>query len=255
MDVILHKFKDNKLFVTFFITLIATLIAQSTTYLAMHFVNAEQSALWAAMFQATWLPIVIVSIVTYAFLKLLQRLSLSEAQLTQTSALLQESEQKFRSLYESAPVGIALNKMNGEFVEVNDALLNMLDYSFEELCALSYWDITPSKYEEQEKLQLDSIQAKGMYGPYEKEYIHKDGHYFEVLLNGVVIQDHTGESFIWSIIQDISHLEKVKKELISAKEEAEQASKAKSNFVANMSHEIRTPPQCYTGFHRKTAKP
>ena len=154
---------------------------------------------------------------------------------------LEEKETWFQNLFELSPVGIALNKTSGEFVELNSALHNMCGYTHDEFVKLSYWDITPISYQKQEEKQLLDLQTKGRYGPYEKEYIHKDGRLINVLLNGISTTDSLGNSYIWSIFQDIT-------ELTQAKEKAEFANLAKSRFLANMSHEIRTPMNGILGF-------
>ncbi|QSZ41674.1 PAS domain S-box protein [Sulfurimonas aquatica] len=136
-------------------------------------------------------------------------------QYVNTQNLLEEKEAWFKNLFEISPVGISLNKISGEFVQINSALHNMCGYSHDEFVKLSYWDITPISYLEEEEKQLYHIKTKGRYGPYKKEYIHKDGHYINVLLNGIVTTDSSGNQYIWSLIQDITELtqanEKAKK--------------------------------------------
>jgi PAS domain S-box-containing protein len=112
----------------------------------------------------------------------------------------------YKELFDISPVGIALNRMSGEFMDLNCALHDMCGYTRDEFVKLSYWDITPIEYEEQEGVQLESLQSRGMYGPYQKEYIHKDGHRIPVLLNGVKNIDENGDEYIWSVVQDISEL-------------------------------------------------
>ena len=109
-----------------------------------------------------------------------------------------------RNFFDLAPIGIALNRMNGEFIEVNAEFSRFTGYSKDELNKLSYWELTPEKYADQEAVMLELLQTRSAYGPYEKEYIHKDGHTYPVLLNGIKIKDSNGEELIWSVVQDIT---------------------------------------------------
>ncbi len=135
-----------------------------------------------------------------------------------TQALLKEKEGRFEELFEIAPVGIALNAMDGSFVELNQALLDMVGYTYDEFVSLSYWDITPESYAPREQEQLDALTQTGKYGPYEKEYIHKDGHRIPVLLNGIITKDRFGEEYIWSIVQDVSKIKSAQEVLKKAQQ-------------------------------------
>ena len=114
-----------------------------------------------------------------------------------------KSEQFNRNLFESCPIGLALCRLDGKLVEVNPALAAILGRTGEETLNLTYWEITPEKYLAQEQLQLESLEKTGRYGPYEKEYIHKDGHFVPVRLKGVIVEKE-GERLIWSSVEDIS---------------------------------------------------
>jgi PAS domain S-box-containing protein len=153
---------------------------------------------------------------------------------------LAESEAFNRQLVEEFPIGLASCRLDGHLVFVNAALAQILGRTVEEVLSLSYWDITPSKYADQEAEQLRLIETEGRYGPYEKEYIHKDGHLVPVLLSGLMILSN-GEFLIWSSVQDISDRKQAEAQLQLANEELMRATRLKDEFLANMSHELRTP--------------
>jgi len=144
------------------------------------------------------------------------------------------NEQKLSTLYNLSPVAIALNRMeDGQFLDANPEFYRMLGYTKEECLRLNYWDITPKDYADEETRKLELLRVQGRYGPYEKKYIHKDGHKFPVLLNGVKIVSPEGEEQIWSIIQDITERKRIEK--------------MKNEFVSSISHELRTPLTSISG--------
>ncbi len=114
-----------------------------------------------------------------------------------------KSKQFNRNLFEICPIGLALCRLNGKLVEVNPAFAAILGRTAEETLNLTYWEITPEKYLAQEQIQLESLEKTGRYGPYEKEYIHRDGHFVPVRLQGVIVEKD-GERLIWSSVEDIS---------------------------------------------------
>jgi len=134
---------------------------------------------------------------------------------------LKESEKYNRMLFEQSAIGLALASLDGKLADINPTFAAIVGCTVEEVRELSYWEITPKKYKEQEDVQLESLAKTGKYGPYEKEYIHKDGHLVPVRLQGSIIE-RNNEKFIWSSVEDISEQKKTELDLIAAKEQLSQ---------------------------------
>ncbi len=130
----------------------------------------------------------------------------------QAEKLLKESEQYNRLLFESSPIGLALCRMNGELVDINPAFANIIGRTIAETLLCSYWDVTPERYSTKEHEILTLLKRSGSYGPYEKEYLHKDGHLVPVRLNGMLLE-REGETYIWSSVEDIAQQKKSQERL------------------------------------------
>jgi two-component system sensor histidine kinase/response regulator len=122
-----------------------------------------------------------------------------------TKLALESSENKYHAFFDISPVSISIKRyLDNRFIDGNQALYNMTGYSEEEYRQLKNSDVTPAEYDEQEKANFESLAMHGRYGPYEKEYIHKDGHSIPILLNGIRFMGDDGEEQVYSVIQDIS---------------------------------------------------
>jgi PAS domain S-box-containing protein len=129
-----------------------------------------------------------------------------------TKIALEASEDKYRAFFEISPVPIAINRYcDGKFIDGNESLYQMIGYTEEEYRKLSHWDVTPKKYDEDELKHKGSLLNMGRYGPYEKEYIHKDGRSIPVLLNGIKFIGKNGVESVYSVIQDISERKNAEK--------------------------------------------
>jgi PAS domain S-box-containing protein len=77
---------------------------------------------------------------------------------------------------------------------------------------------------------------------------HFNGEYRVFNSNGKLIEDKNGiHRYYTGVARDISKLKETQRELLLAKEKAEQASQVKSQFLSVMSHEIRTPMNAVIG--------
>ncbi len=149
---------------------------------------------------------------------------------------LRSSEQKYRTIFETSNVGMAMCKMDGTLIECNQAYLDIIGYTEEEALKLTYWEITPPEFEEQEADQLLLMEKTGQYGPYEKEYRRKDGSRIPVLLHGTLIEEFDGNEYIWSIIQDISKSKQAEEEVHKLSRAVESSSSVV--FITNLDGDI-----------------
>lgn len=142
--------------------------------------------------------------------------------LLRQSRLRQDNDYLLRNLFELSPVGIALSDLDsGEFLRVNHSLVAPTGYTPEAFTRLNRRELTPEIYAEEEAAQLNILKAQGRYGPYEKEFIKKDGSRYPVVLNGILFTNSSGQRLIWSIVEDISARKKSEASLSESAEQLE----------------------------------
>jgi PAS domain S-box-containing protein len=168
--------------------------------------------------------------------------------------LLRQSESKLRSLFDWSPLGLQLTNVKGQYIEVNAAFCDITGYTRDELIGSNYRDITPVQYQEVDGTRLVASNATNLLAPFEKEYIHKDGHLVPVRLLGVQVEGDGGQAAFWIIVEDITQRRRVQAALIAAKENAEGANRelARSNadleqFAYVASHDLQEPLRSVAG--------
>jgi PAS domain S-box-containing protein len=164
--------------------------------------------------------------------------------------VLQDSEEKFRSIMENSADAIFITNPQGMHVYTNKAVSAMLGYTSEEMKSKSFAEVSPlNKIEEYYKF-FEQILNEGK-GFREIELVKKDGNYISTEINSVLLPDGT----VYGSCRDITERKYAESEIIKAKEKAEESDRLKSAFLTNMSHEIRTPMNGILGFTELLKEP
>ena len=124
----------------------------------------------------------------------------------QSQYALRESEQRLRTIFESAPIGIANVDREGKFLQVNPALQKMLGYTEEELKHLKFADITyPDDIDTSAKAFRELRKGKRDTVFLEKRYRLKNGESKWSQLAISAVRDADGDlAFTIVMVQDVT---------------------------------------------------
>jgi PAS domain S-box-containing protein len=135
-----------------------------------------------------------------AVLKLLASQAAISLENTRLYRDLEEREARIRRFVDANIVGIFIWNLEGQIIEANEAFLQMVGYSREDLTLgrLRWRDLTPANWQDRDERAIAELKATGILQPFEKEYFRKDGDRVPVLIGAAIFEgsENEGVAFV-----------------------------------------------------------
>jgi two-component system phosphate regulon sensor histidine kinase PhoR len=160
----------------------------------------------------------------------------------EAEARLQESEERYRLLAESASDIIVVHDLSGQILYVNEATITTSGYPKERIIGANLTDFMPAERVQEEKVRLEKWK-EGYREPliYESEYISRSGQKIPVEVNSSLLVRDGRPSAVLLVVRDIRERRK-------AEEELQRLEKLRRDYLANVSHQFKTPLTIIQGY-------
>ncbi len=158
-----------------------------------------------------------------------------------TERRLLESQAFYHSLVESLPISVFRKDIQGRIVFCNQRYCDGLGIPLEALIGKTDFDLFPEMAEKYRRDDAWVLQTGQTFHDIESHPVSADETMYVEVLKAPVVDPSGQRIGIQGMFWDVTARRKAEQALLQAKEMAEMASKAKTDFLANVSHEIRTP--------------
>ena len=136
--------------------------------------------------------------------ELAARVETRTAELNEATRARERIQAQLTALYDAGIIGIIVATLGGRVLEINDALLNMLGFTRDEILsgAVPWRSLTPAEWREPDQRATEMMRASGATPLREKEYLHKSGTRVPVLVGSAMLPGPRGETI--SFVLDVS---------------------------------------------------
>jgi len=123
------------------------------------------------------------------------------------TAALAQSEERYRSTFEDAPVGVVNASLDGRFLAVNQGFCDLIGYSRNELLTMAFMQVTHPDYQRHDVDKMRQTLAGDISGFHvEKRYVRKDGSLVWGNLSAKLIRDADGSpAYFVAVVENIDH--------------------------------------------------
>ena len=199
-----------------FTIFLCTILLSSFAIIQMLFPIAEiNNHLVEIKFSILMAIIVGMGVLLLQLIPLIRQMIISEKKLIDANFHLKESENRFRTAFDSASIGMALILPNGRLIKVNNALCDILGYIDNELLGQEIYSFMHTEDLQKYKLSINEM-LTGKQEAYQNvnRYLHKNGDIIWVSMNMSLICDNNNLPLYFIIqLQNITHEKKVVEQL------------------------------------------
>jgi PAS domain S-box-containing protein len=159
---------------------------------------------------------------------------------------LQVRESKIRRLVDANVVGVLISNVDGQVIEANDAFLEMVGFTRDDLDSggLRWTELTPPEWQSATDRAVRQLRATGSANLFEKEYFRKDGSRVPVLVAAAALEGPPLQSVAFVVdLTERSRAEAERERLRQVQTDLARISRVTTMGImaASLAHEIRQP--------------